>query len=1541
MNKIISPKSSFFYNVLDDYKRTSSFNSSRIKQDLTKEVSTKSDYHGREIFELLQNAEDEKSDFVEIHLDSSKNLLSISNGGVKCTPFTEEGFCSIMMAEMSPKLLSKQTYIGYKGLGFRSLLNWADEIRIYSSGVCCTFSTKIAKKYWEEDIKCHLSPENVEQHERFAKERLGLSYPMSILAIPQVEEDLDKEKNYTTKIEVIFKKECESSIIEQIRSLTGKVLLFLTNIQSIKIDLNGEKSSIEKEKTGENTVRVKDSFNPDGVEYTLYKDSGMCDVEINKCYEVCIAYDKKNHEKGNFIYTFFPTKVRIGLPCVIHATFDLNSSRNSLNETAANNWMQQKIASCLSKFACKLSKQSEQLSWEYLELINLNTFDQKDFPLLYEKLQKRKKELPIYPTLRKGYCRLSETVRFSEEIAKYKTTVGFLFDNHLKEGYTHYDEIVNMTANDDFVDRINDYSRSLYDSSLSQTTIQTRTELIYAVSTVNIQSTKKLCLLLDNKGNLIENDGKINVGEDIDYLPRSMQISYVSEELITALIDKFEIEESNVKRGLTRRLKKCGIDVSDMDLNAAKKRIVSYSKNEMDEEGFIQLMYALYHKIQTTDSSGLDSLFEDSDFQILAKDGSKHYPSEVVISSDGIYNNNQVLYLLIDDWVEKFVEHNKTDDANGINISIDRNSIEDFFYNTVGVSHRVPMVYTRLDDQSHSYLDKYSTTLRKSINGYWYYYSTTIEEKHEGFFNRYRIIDKSFIEQLVNKGKTLSDIIGLIMSDPRAMHELKNKTLHFQQRTIKSEEVEVSYPLYKLRSYPQFEPLSMFVVEENIILNGNVDLEQELAKLSKELDTKQMLLLLGARSSMADLSLEELYNILEMLPKRNLKRGIQKLYKSIREAINTKRTEQNFKELSANFSQNGQAYARKDGGELEIMPVKEIYYWDNEQLPHNILCTKYKLELPNRVGEDSVKAIFGVKLAKEIHIKIENHDDNNILSDEVKDRIFFRIRYLLAYRLQNSREINDYKERVSIANSLRNIKINVYTSCRLSIDNTTVELNEGEMVSTRNGNNTTFHVCTSLTDVDSAFKTPSFSENITEAVCITLKVTSNEMANCFRSILKNSMEENEFIGKKEISHDIWEDVDKALGLSEQEKKFWNSISQRTDVPLTLDKLTSSYNEKTSYLKEIFPNIEIPENYTEVSDMTPEEQYYLLLSLSNHYNVNTAEDLGEEGLSKYYTWWVHNKVMILKDSFSHNIYNYVKQHVSDGELEDPPKWYYEECLEFSDGKWFLEVIDKNKHKILSDSELENLFNTKFEESFSNISQLSCDDHWQVETLETYNNMLDKVHLTRANLLQSELVYTYFMGYEDKFQSILDKYTVSSFSDVEKNNTIDVNTLDFSFGIGFNKSINKDGNVKSSSKKKGTRYSSEREKQRAGLLAEQKVFRYLCNSKDLFTDVTGCSRNLDPINGNDALHYDIMYSIIEGGSKGHCRYLEVKSMSGDSIIMTNQEYKFAIDHKKYYDFALVNGNSITILRSPFLPNESGSILQAIPETYKLTIDIKKEE
>lgn len=1527
----ISADSSFFFDVFNSYKLTNNLQTSRIKQDFLTNLSTSNDYKGREVYELLQNAEDQNSTHVLISLDSENKKLSISNGGVECTPFSKEGFCSIMMANMSPKRNSGESFIGCKGLGFRSLLNWADEISIYSSGVCCKFSNIIVQNKWEE-LKQWLPKDVVDEHQDFARKE-GVDTPMSILSVPEVKAAQSQNPEYVTTIEVCFKNDSLESIQKQIDTLSGKVLLFLSNISCIKIKIDDKQYELSKEIKSENVVLVKDKEHPQGLEYVIYKENGSFeDRSVSKKYEVSIAYNKDGEEKGNVLYTFFPTQVKISLPCVVHATFDLNSSRNSLNETEANNWIQERIADCLMAFAQELAAEDEKMSWKYWNLLHLDDAAKQYLPLLDVKLDRGIKQCKIFPTVGTGYLSLDQTTHYSEEMVCYALNV---FDNHLINDFTVHG-IQCQLAEPDFVDKLNAFSQKFFDEMCDlEEQKNFRTGLIKAVSTVKFNCPQKLYLLLDNKGKLFKNLGRINVGDSFSYLPDEMNISYVDKELIGKLSSALGVNDSD-KRGLTKELRKCNLDVGDFDVSGMKSQIINYTKNSMTKEGFVQLMYALYFKFHESPSvinqyvfqqGNLADMFKSPDFRVLAKSGKRYYPSEVVISEDNIYNDDQRLLYSVDEWICEFNKINQG------NLNIDKESVRKFLCDAVGVSMTIPTEYIPIDESANEYLDKYSRTLGNSINGYCYYYSSYIEDKNPNFYDsRCRVIKDSFINQLVNAGKSLSEIIGMIMADAALMYELNKRTLYFQQRTVKSEEVEVGCSLYKLRNMSYFKQLSKFVISENIIIDGEEKLQEEISALTKALgdkEAKQILLLLGARESITELDIQELYEALKELPNKKLAKGVQKLYKSIRDAINSK-PEKEYSSYAEDFKNNGSAYARKNGGRLELKPISEIYYWDNEQLPHNVLSNMYRLELPNRVGEVSVKKIFGVKLWNEIKIEVKDFVLNPQLSVNVVDRIMQRMHYILAYRLQNSKDI---KESKVFVNSIKRLEINVCSSCVLAIDGKDVLLNDGDMVAVSSTKNDTvargFYVCTGMTDVESAFKTPSFCENITEILCITLKVTSNEMVNCFRSVLKNTLDENKFISNKEISLDTWDLLNKVIGLSDEEKRFWEQVGHIKHAEVDLIKLSSLQKEKVEYLRKNFNGICLPDTFTDVSEMTCTEKYKLLLSLKID-DLSTI--LGNDGLYGYYREWMKNKILQYKNAFARLMYDKTIKE------QRTPYDYYTVCTEYMNGNWAFGKIDEMKCFLYEQDKLEQKFTELLHSEFK-IEKDRLDLSSQpINLRQEYKHLLEERGLTQANIAQEHLVFALFENYENEFQKILDEhYAGKKEISVSIDSKEEDNDLEFSFGVGKNKFLpTRDGG--STTSRRGEYYVSEREKHKAGLLAEQKVYGYMRQKTEMFENVMGCSRNLDPVHGNDALHYDIRYRI-----KGELeeRFLEVKSMSADTILMSKNEYDFALQNATRYDFAIVQKNLITILKSPFVSDTSKPMLQVIPDTYSITMEISVEE
>ena len=112
-------------------------------------------YHGREILELLQNADDayqksieldEKPECeLEVEIIYKNNVLIVSNTG---TFFDKDGIKAIVQGNNSPKA---GKLIGNKGTGFRSVLNWANRIRIFSGNFNVEFSKEIADDFRNEE----------------------------------------------------------------------------------------------------------------------------------------------------------------------------------------------------------------------------------------------------------------------------------------------------------------------------------------------------------------------------------------------------------------------------------------------------------------------------------------------------------------------------------------------------------------------------------------------------------------------------------------------------------------------------------------------------------------------------------------------------------------------------------------------------------------------------------------------------------------------------------------------------------------------------------------------------------------------------------------------------------------------------------------------------------------------------------------------------------------------------------------------------------------------------------------------------------------------------------------------------------------------------------------------------------------------------------------------------------------------------------------------------------------------------------------------
>ena len=224
----------------------------QLEKDYGDEIERKESYHGREILELLRNVDDayqslieegkgNKGDKVTAYISLDNDVLTVANTG---TAFNYESIKRLSVGHASQK---GDRYIGNKGTGFRSVLNWAKEVEIYSDGYNFRYSKRFATSCFNQIDKSKIASQ--------LKNKPDLCLP--ILSVPEWIEDKDdkrtkQEKEYNTVIKIIIDAETQNDkqgVLEQLDGLDMNILLFLPNITEIKVYNNGQEKIFSKRKT--------------------------------------------------------------------------------------------------------------------------------------------------------------------------------------------------------------------------------------------------------------------------------------------------------------------------------------------------------------------------------------------------------------------------------------------------------------------------------------------------------------------------------------------------------------------------------------------------------------------------------------------------------------------------------------------------------------------------------------------------------------------------------------------------------------------------------------------------------------------------------------------------------------------------------------------------------------------------------------------------------------------------------------------------------------------------------------------------------------------------------------------------------------------------------------------------------------------------------------------------------------------------------------------------------------------------------------------
>ncbi len=355
MTQIIEAIDTLISNQLNTYK-----DSARIEQDKNNEEDFKKSYRYREVLELIQNCIDEfstDSDNNNILIKINDNIFEIYNSG---TPFLVEGIRSLMIANVSPKkkkAFYKDTgYIGNKGLGFRSVLNWSTNIKILSNnGLAVQFNHNDSNQFYRSN---------------------NLYGDFSVFSYPKIldidKNELDYQLNsYTTKITLTLLPDKVSDVENQLGSIDSNTLLFLPKINTLKIESKDGWKQYTKVSEKENIyehilIEFRDSFNnTNHEEHRIYE---LNEKTINnETINIKVSYQKEVDTKNNPLYSFFKLGVNLPIKWKINANLELSEDREKIKKTELNRVILEKMIGFLFKCAENETQQTQTSNFALLE----------------------------------------------------------------------------------------------------------------------------------------------------------------------------------------------------------------------------------------------------------------------------------------------------------------------------------------------------------------------------------------------------------------------------------------------------------------------------------------------------------------------------------------------------------------------------------------------------------------------------------------------------------------------------------------------------------------------------------------------------------------------------------------------------------------------------------------------------------------------------------------------------------------------------------------------------------------------------------------------------------------------------------------------------------------------------------------------------------------------------------------------------------------------------------------------------------------------
>lgn len=1130
------------YNVISEYRREKQIND---------------DYRGRQLLELIQNADDAGSKFVGIKINTTTKTLEVTNEG---EPFSIGGFRSLMITNLSTK--RKKKYIGNKGLGFRSILNWSEKVIIDSGKCIVTFSNKQAEAKFLE-----LYP-NEEERLNILKE---FDYnenviPFPIFGIPSVQRN--ETKSELTKVQIEYDPSVESDILNQIKTLRKEVLLFLNHIERIEIDTDGSHIS-------HNSSREKDKITVDSNTWTIYSNrvDGVDPImpekyrntETNEIesYSLKIAIQEGLKDNINKLFTYFPTKISLHFPLVIHGTFELDSSRNRITETPKNKFLVQELIKLI--FTISDSFFGTTATWDKFRLLNYK--GNKDAVLedfgFYKAIDSKLKSLPVFPCIDNQYRSYTEIKYYSNNFVETVIELGQQSHfpellqkipddvlGYLREQFPNYGSEKRYTEKI-FVSKIEEVSKLIHNT----VSHEQYAKWVSVLSNYFVSKSSAISILYNENNQLIGKENTIFTPPSKNALvevPGHIGMDYMNTELFNALVNSFRISDDNEKARRIKDKLENFVNIQSFEpapvvtkiVTNTYQQIVGESDNERKVFLCKEMLKSLYNYYSRS-SRAKDTQIRTGNVPVL------NLENEIIIAKNSFLSKEYPIGNLRTEILGE-IYSSKSQVASASTLGLDDiNSAEEFLVDFLGVNKFVQL-----------------EQIVEKINPSSSYCNFVF--KYKGKPDRYRncrvtytqISNLALIKENLATGKlTREDIITWICVDKEIRDKLHSSSeSDFRYDQTNQVNNNFYYKIADAPSFIRFQINDLGLFEDYLLNDGDSVVLNEFhfnyrseKFTGRGIDSsviKEVLIQLGAKTEFSDLSIVRVEQILKELPEKDaLGKQARKIYQL---AIDR------FKEKGEKLKDYSNLYLHSTKDKQKGYALySEVYYANNIGLPRRILNEKSLLNYPKRSGEQNISEFFKVKTFENITYTAADYIENEIATLAL-NRHLKQIRpFILVHRLQKLKSEADIREAVNIIKSL-----NFILCDELSYDfNGTINSAETyDFVPSKNDKFTFLIKYSFQSSINTLKLDSNLSDVISEIYSIAFDLSN--LRSEIRSIFRNDIEDTTHQIIDEFGEENFQNAKSKLDLTSNEINFWKTIFELKH----LEQNFPSFNEEIDFRK---------------------------------------------------------------------------------------------------------------------------------------------------------------------------------------------------------------------------------------------------------------------------------------------------------------------------------------------------------------------------------------